>query len=271
MTRLMFDGINSDASAIARNFPGAALVAGYIDGLFQWGQADWNLFPHAVHVQIAISASSNAGDVIDCENGDATPVQAASWVRKRKAAGYYRPTIYCNMSTVQAVRQATGNLILGRDYDIWIADYDGSQSDVYKGAAAKQYLSEADWDFSVVYDSGWPHRTAPKPPAPATYGPPLKLEARAGHTSVELSWSRPAAVPGLPAASWFEVFIYRGRTCNTSTLVKTYPRAVGNVLEYQGGSLAENTAYTAHVVAGGANGSHVRPYTYASAEFTTGS
>jgi hypothetical protein len=171
MTRIMYDGINSLAAGIHNRFPGTEMVAGYIDGNYAWTQAEWNLFPHAVKVQVTVSSSVNAGDVIDCETGDATPAEAAAWVRKRRAVGYYRPTIYCSRSVIPAVRQATGNLVLGRDYDIWVADYTGTPHQVTAPGTpaalcvATQYLNTAGYDESTVYDDGWPHRTAPKPPA----------------------------------------------------------------------------------------------------------
>lgn len=173
--RTMYDGINSDAPAIARAFPTTPMVAGYIDGNFTWSQSDWNLFPHAVHVYITYTASVDSGDVIDCESGDATPDQAAAWVRMRKSKGYYRPTIYCNLDTAPAVRQATGNMILGEDYDMWIAWYNGDPTQFVfsdgRKAVAKQYLSPAGgfYDKSSVYSSTWPTRTDPKPTAKGPY------------------------------------------------------------------------------------------------------
>ena len=165
--RTMYDGIASDAATIRAAFPDAALVAYYIDGGYAWSAPDTALFPHAVRVQIAVFASTSAGDVIDCETGDATPEQAAAWVRARKAAGYWRPTIYCSLDTVPAVRQATGDLVLARDYDIWVADYDDTVAPAYPLCAAKQYRDTAGWDVSAVYDDGWPHRTEAPSPAPA--------------------------------------------------------------------------------------------------------
>jgi len=170
----MYDGINSLAAGIARAFPQAAKVAGYADGLYAWTQAEWDLFPHADHVKIAVRASTNAGDVLDVERGDATPDGTAGWIAMRKAAGLYRPTIYCSLSVVPAVRAGTGKYILGKDYDIWVADYNGTGGKAPPPVpglpaaswAAWQYESTAGWDASVVYDAGWPHRTPP-PPAPS--------------------------------------------------------------------------------------------------------
>lgn len=173
MSRYMYDGINSLAPVIHADFPNAAMVAGYINGIYAWSQSDWDLFPNAVHVEVTVTASANAGDVLDVENGDTAPAQTAGWIAQRKASGYYRPTIYCSLAAVPAVRQGTGKYVLGTDYDLWVADYDGSTSDVYPVAVAKQYLNTNSYDESVVYDAAWPHRTPANPPA--TY--PLKQGA----------------------------------------------------------------------------------------------
>lgn len=161
----MYDGINSDASTIHRNFPNAAYVAGYINGNYAWTTADWDLFPNAVKVQISVTASANAGDVLDVEAGNASPSETESWIAARKSAGYYRPSIYCSLSEVPAVRAGTGRYVLGTDYDIWVADWTGSPHEVTAPGpgvsatcSATQYENTTDYDVSEVYDTGWPHR-----------------------------------------------------------------------------------------------------------------
>lgn len=163
MAVMMYDGINSDARAIAGAFPNAPYVAGYLNGTYAWSQADWDLFPKAKHIGITTTASANIGDVLDVETGDATPAQAEAWISGRKMAGYFRPTIYCNLSTVPAVRAGTGKWKLGVDYDLWVAVYDDSQASPYAGSIAKQYASGQNWDLNVVYDVNWPYRVEPKP------------------------------------------------------------------------------------------------------------
>lgn len=173
MTRTMYDGLGRDAEAIAKAFPGAQLAAGYVDGLFVWSQAEWDLFPHAQHVRItAIPGSSAAmsADVADCETGDYTPDSAAAWAHAKRAAGYDRPTIYCNLSTSEAVRVATGSLVLGVDYDLWIADWTGSSHSIRfsdgRSAAATQFESFSFYDISSVYNDAWPVRSSHNPPPP---------------------------------------------------------------------------------------------------------
>jgi hypothetical protein len=211
----MHDGINALAAGIAKSFPHAAAVAGYVNGTYAWTQAEWNLFPHANHVTISVTASANEGDVLDVEAGDATPAQTAGWIKQRKAAGYYRPSIYCNLSTVPAVRQGTGAYILGHDYDIWVADWTGSPHEVTAPGtpsatcSATQYESTTDYDASVIYDSGWPHRTAPVTATKAPGEPTGVHSTSVTATSITLAWTAVATATS-----------YRIRTTYQSALVK---------------------------------------------------
>lgn len=201
----MYDGINALAAGIAREFPNAPKVAGYVNGTYAWSQADWNLFPHADHVTISTTASANAGDVLDVEAGDATPNQSAGWIAMRKAAGLYRPTIYCSRSVIPAVRAGTGRYILGQDYDIWVADYTGSPHEVTApgspavNCAATQYASTANYDVSLVYDTAWPHRKPPVAPGP---GVPADVSVTLNGLVADFGWH---AVAG---ASTYEFQLY---------------------------------------------------------------
>jgi hypothetical protein len=161
MTVLMYDGTRQLAARIAKKFPTIKKVAGYVDGNYAWTQAEWDLFPNADHVHIAVSSKTNAGDVLDIEKGDASPDEAAGWIEMRKAAGLLVPSVYCNLSTVAAVRAGTGKYVLNKDYNLWLADYDGNTSITYDGISAKQYAALVDYDVSVVYDLSWPHAKAP--------------------------------------------------------------------------------------------------------------
>lgn len=170
--RLMYDGINTLAAGIAATIPDAAMIAYYVDGNYAWNAAEIALFPHAVHVPIAVHAATNNGVVLDVENGDALPQQAGEWIKMRKAAGVLRPTIYCSRDVIPAVRAGTGAYILGRDYDIWAADYTGSAHQVAAPGtppatcAATQYESTPHYDISAVYDDAWPHVAPSPPPGP---------------------------------------------------------------------------------------------------------
>lgn len=166
--RTMYDGVNSLAAGIARDFPGAQMVAGYLTGQYAWTPAEWALFPHAVHVGIVTTAAANAGDVLDVEIGDATPDQAHDWIVMRHRAGLWRPSLYASKSIVPALRTATRELVLGKDWDLWDADWDGTTTPDYPRAVAKQFKNTTGYDQSAVFDDAWPHRhppvTTPPPP-----------------------------------------------------------------------------------------------------------
>ncbi len=149
MTRTMYDGV--DASRLPTD---AQLVAGYVDGAFAWSARDWARFPRSVKVRIAVFSSTNDGEVLDVEPGNATPAESVDWVLKRRRAGT-DPTVYMNTSTWPTVRAAfSARKVTEPHY--WIAQYDGVAS-LPAGAVAKQYYNnnQAGYDLSVVADF-WP-------------------------------------------------------------------------------------------------------------------
>jgi hypothetical protein len=148
----MFDSTNPFAIP-----PTAAMVAGYVDGIFVWSPAAWARFAAAVKVRIAVFASTNDGHVLDVERGDATPAQAPGWVQRRRAAGI-DPSVYCNTGTWPAVQAAFASAGVAQPH-YWVAHY-GAGSAIPAGAVAIQYADPAagsggQWDISAVADS-WP-------------------------------------------------------------------------------------------------------------------
>jgi hypothetical protein len=163
--RTLYDSIT------ATDIPtGAQMVAGYVNGTFQWSDADWARFPNATKVRIATRAWINDGHVLDVETGDAVPGQAPAWVEMRRAAGV-DPTVYCNASTQVAV-QAAFNAAGVPQPHYWIAHYDNVPT-LPPGAVAKQYINDpisgGHYDLSVVADY-WPG-VDPAGPQPATFPP----------------------------------------------------------------------------------------------------
>lgn len=156
MTRTMLDGIASDASAMARSGRRIDLVAGYVDGAYAWSPAHWALFPHSVHVRIAVFASTNDGVVLDCEPGNCTPAQSVDWVLMRRRAGV-DPTVYCNQLDPQvgwpAVRAAFHARGVAEPH-YWVANYSGNTA-IPPGAVALQYTDTGSYDLSLVADY-WP-------------------------------------------------------------------------------------------------------------------
>jgi hypothetical protein len=153
----MFDSI--DASQIPAD---AQMVAGYVNGIYAWSAADWARFPHAVHVTVTVNAGGSA-DVLDVENGDASPAEAPGWI-----AAHPNGSIYCDSSTWPAVRAAFGSRPLP---PFWIANYNGDASSIPAGAVAAQYEDAGPYDLSVVADY-WPGVD----PAPSPSPPPVPSE-----------------------------------------------------------------------------------------------
>lgn len=141
-------------SVTASNIPrSATMVAGYVDGRYRWSTSDWALFPNAVHVPIAVFASTNDGVVLDVENGDATPAEAPGWVTRRRERGIV-PTVYCSASVRGAVYDAFVGARVNPPY-FWIADYRSSTVGIPDGAVARQYTDVGPYDLSAVGDY-WP-------------------------------------------------------------------------------------------------------------------
>lgn len=173
--RTMYDGIDSDADVIPTD---AQLVAGYVDGDYAWGTADWARFPHSVHVGIAVSSSTNSGSVLDVETGDATPAESVTWVLTRRRSGA-DPTVYCNTSTWPTVRSAFQSRSVAEPH-YWVASYDGNTA-IPAGAVAHQYESTARWDLSSVVDY-WPGvDSAPTPPDTKEDDDMQQIEPTANH------------------------------------------------------------------------------------------
>jgi hypothetical protein len=199
----MYDSVN--AAAIPAD---AQLVAGYVDGRYAWTAADWARFPHAVHVPIAVFPTTNAGVMLDCENGDATPTQCPGWVRMRRAAGV-DPTVYCSYSawpTVRAAFAAAGEppphyLIAGYPDPV---GPDGKPI-VPAGAIGHQWIDRGPYDESLVADY-WPGVD----PAPA---PPLEEDDMAPKAVIYRAQGAAGAAPKFPNGVLRDEFgVYVGLT-----------------------------------------------------------
>ena len=88
-------------STTATDIPahGTDLVAGYINGKFEWTPADYSRFPGIPHVFIDINGSHPNAGVLDVEPGCAPVEVVPAWVKARKAA---LPTRTCPSSTAAA-------------------------------------------------------------------------------------------------------------------------------------------------------------------------
>jgi hypothetical protein len=145
--RTMWDSINPFALPVD-----ADVVAGYIDGKYKWSAAGWSRFsPRTVRVRIAVFATTNDGDVLDIEKGDATPAESSTWVKMRQSSGLLVPSLYFSLGD----RVAVANANVGLTYDEWIADWGGQYPHIPVGAAACQWGAFGTYDKSLC-QSWWP-------------------------------------------------------------------------------------------------------------------
>lgn len=138
-------------------------------------------------------------------------------------------------------------------------------------AAVKLALTYFDWSaanvaLGEVTEALWDSLEGAPPSTTWNYLAPTGLHVvSAGYTSVKLAWDQPA-LDGHPTPDHYVLWMY-----HDGDLVASYPRSIpGATLEYQGGSLAENTAYVAHVGTSGVGNAHLGADVFASVSFSTG-
>jgi hypothetical protein len=157
----------------------AVLVAGYIDGRWGpdhlamgeptgWDGAGWARFLRSQWVKIAVHATTNDGHVLDVENGNATPEEAVTWVRQRRAA-LQDPSVYMNANTWPQV-QAAFRAVNEPEPHYWVAAWQAGDSTIPPGAVARQYanptITGAHYDLSAVVGY-WPGVDPPLDPCGA--------------------------------------------------------------------------------------------------------
>ena len=141
---------------------GTPLVAGYVPpSRFAWPAAAWAKFAGSTLVRITPSAAvSGPGiQVLDVENGDATPAQVPGWVNASRAAGQ-EPTVYLNYTSWSAAISActAANVAVPQ---FWVGLWNNTQdlptisvAGITYTAVAHQYAdpttSGGDYDVSVV-------------------------------------------------------------------------------------------------------------------------
>ena len=162
MTRTMYD------STVAASIPPTAqMVAGYVDGLYVWAEEDWNRFPDAVKVRIAVNPATNDGHVLDVEPGNWDDQASVAWVKMRRAAGV-EPSIYCGnwapgytCGELPAIFAAAGEAMP----QVWVSDTTQDGTTIPDGCIACQFAITPGYDISIVADY-WPGVDAAPVPVP---------------------------------------------------------------------------------------------------------
>jgi lysozyme len=227
----------------------------------------------AYFLSVVVAEGLEPGDmlaVVASDYGGVTDFEVKSWCDAVKAAAPLSPVlVYSDLTVAKALTSCTG-------YDLWVAHPSDSAPESvtpWKTWRLWQWGSPENVDHDAHNGTeqdmrAWLGSVAdPVPPDGWTFGPPQRLAAHPGHTSVRLEWSGPGGAPEKPAQ--YRVFIYEGTACSVATLVTSYPRETANE-KFRGGGLKRGRTYTAHVVAEGPDGTRVAPDVYASAVLTTG-
>lgn len=167
---------------------GTDIAMGYVNGHWPSANDFGARFPNIPHVTIDVNGQRPDADVLDIENGDATPQGAVSWVRAKLARGGEKPVLYVNRGNITPVFNAmasAGYHIVSHFYT-WLATLDGTQriADM-TGVLAVQYLGNvpANYDESIIWDQNWkkPIVTPNPPPQPVKAGILVELPGGATH------------------------------------------------------------------------------------------
>lgn len=171
MTRTMYDSVNVNDIPLATD-----LAAVYFNGKYACTdqQFEARFGSLTKRVLIDVNGREPACDVLDVENGDATPETAALWVDDKNAMGQ-TGTVYCARDSIEAVWAACK----GHSYYLWVATLDGTLTwngallqDV-AGVVAVQFEGSLQTginaDRSVVFDASWPKVAAASPPVAAKW------------------------------------------------------------------------------------------------------
>jgi hypothetical protein len=270
-------------------------AAGYDTGPgVAWTAQQWAAHPGALHIDQDPGDSDYTADYLDVEARAGTFAKCAQWSQRARAdfsagrrPGQREPAVYTFKDNITNVVNA---LIAGgvkSGVGLVVADWNLTQ------AQATALVESASGPFPVigaqfanaglfdinVFAVPYLQTVSVKPGAAKGYSPPLNLRADGGLTSVLLTWD-PPGTPGLPLPAQYLAYIYEGTQPSRETLVKSYPRKNIETSPWQGGGLARNREYTAHLVAAGPDAPEgdypgagaptlVEPFTYASARFKT--
>ena len=130
MPSVMFDSVTP--SNIPAN---ATMVAGYTSGNWPTYPTLVKQFPKATVVSIAVNAMQNA-QVLDVEQGDATPTDVPGWLFRQRARGI-TPVVYCSVAAWPAVQDACKTARIAPPL-WWSADWTG-RAHLTPGAVATQW------------------------------------------------------------------------------------------------------------------------------------
>jgi hypothetical protein len=184
MTITVIDGADATTENVSKLPSGLGIVAGYATGQgIAWTAAQLAQYPGAIIIDQDPQASDPMADVLDVENGAATPADAPAWVA-RAAADYHAgtrpgqrwPAIYASAAAMPAVTAALREAPAGPPAPyLWVADWTGNRAqaatmlgthiDTYP-VIGVQYANMGAYDVNV-FDAAWVTSRSAAPAAAA--------------------------------------------------------------------------------------------------------
>ena len=181
----------------------AQVVAGYVDGIYEWLPTDWARFPDAIKKTIAVFTSTDA-DILDSEFQDAMAIDTPAWVLRQRARGA-DPTVYCSLVGQPGygwpwVKQAFADAGVAPPH-YWIADYT-DEPHMVDGSVATQWTDHQDlYDISLA-DEKWVGLGLPSPHTPSEdTAMPLSVETLPNGTDVVVQIGSDGTVYGKSRAA----------------------------------------------------------------------
>lgn len=144
--RVCYDAVTTTACP-----DGAPLYLGYSDGQWPNANAMAALHPTARVVTVTTNPAHRYGDMLDVENGDASPSDVVPWLVARRAAGAW-PSIYCGLSNWIACQQPVWAAHIVEPP--WFVAHYTNVEHIEPGAVGTQWTT-GDYDTSAVADF-WP-------------------------------------------------------------------------------------------------------------------
>jgi hypothetical protein len=209
------------------------MYGAYVNGLYRNYSECRARFPRATVLGISVFPE-NVGDVLDVEQGDATPAQAPGWVNARRMAGHGGPLVYCSLAVWDEVRAAFhAQGVLEPGY--WIAAYPGNGAQLYLGAVGHQYQDVGPYDLSVFVDylPGIDPAPVPDlpifPTVPDKQYPPTPIPGQDGLMNVNFS-----TTTGLDGTAYVLLTIPKGCTQLLGGWVDVLDPSAGNPPHHDG-------------------------------------
>jgi hypothetical protein len=155
------DTVNPASMKIDDSYQG---VLAYRDGLYRWPAAQAKRFHDAGKRIYPISvegANAHLAQVVDCENGDLSPAEAAHWVRLRNEL-HHDATVYASLDTIWEAKPSLLDELGNEPCWLWVAWWTGKPQVPGRflppniRIAAIQYQGLPDWDLSAIVSREWP-------------------------------------------------------------------------------------------------------------------